>query len=576
MQSIKSLVIALFAVASMLTFARPDAFDRPVHTLSVGGLTSDQSLRKTAIEAKVSAAMKRIANESGSLAFTLAISGTSGNEFMNMSGGWADYDAGDKFALGKLPNLPLEPNVPVAAASFEKFVTVAAMRKCVDIGKCSYTENALKASGLAVWNNIVQPWHTQCLVSDLAKISATTCDIPYGYNTSYSEISKITGWKFPISFKQQISFEFSTNIPRERTQNISNLGFNLITLIIENKTGRDYYDWVRENVTRPAGVSDVEYNIASGKLELHQPGEMSYDSRDEFTDKPQTQKSQYDGVTEVRVSEAGLIENRRGDAGVTATMRTWLKLVNTYSFIGAYAPANINDKASSTVLSAEFFGMSGFMYRNAVRGYSFVLAFNRYAHTADGNLNTFTAWIKLREILDAEDISRYDWDLTKVSPGADQRVCRYELTDNGVSRFFPADPVGQTALDQLIAEGRVTGRNTGDCWNMWQPGAVGTTSLYRYFYPQSSTHFFGPYTDAKFIQNAFPNSFDYSATFHFETIALASKLPDASGNCSTGVPLYRGFRATVGKQNHIYTVNKSTAQNTADYVYEGAVFCVDL
>ena len=104
MQSIKSLVIALFAVASMLTFARPDAFDRPVHTLSVGGLTSDQSLRKTAIEAKVSAAMKRIANESGSLAFTLAISGTSGNEFMNMSGGWADYDAGDKFALGKLPN----------------------------------------------------------------------------------------------------------------------------------------------------------------------------------------------------------------------------------------------------------------------------------------------------------------------------------------------------------------------------------------------------------------------------------------------------------------------------------------
>ena len=95
MQSIKSLVIALFAVVSMLTFARPDTFDRPVHTLSVGGLTTDQSLRKTAIETKVSAAMKKIAQESGSLAFTLAIASTAGNEFMNMGGGWTDYDAGD-------------------------------------------------------------------------------------------------------------------------------------------------------------------------------------------------------------------------------------------------------------------------------------------------------------------------------------------------------------------------------------------------------------------------------------------------------------------------------------------------
>ena len=140
-----------------------------------------------------------------------------------------------------------------------------------------------------------------------------------------------------------------------------------------------------------------------------------------------------------------------------------------------------------------------------------------------------------------------------------------------------ADPAGQLVLDPLIVAGKINGRNTADCWYMWQPGALGTTSLYRYFYPTSITHFFGPYADAKLIQNAFPNSFDYSSTFHFETIALASKLPDASGNCSSGgVPLYRGFRATVGKQNHIYTVNKSTAQNTADYAYEGAVFCVAL
>ena len=220
--------------------------------------------------------------------------------------------------------------------------------------------------------------------------------------------------------------------------------------------------------------------------------------------------------------------------------------------------------------------MAAFMYRNAFKGYSFVLAFNRYAHTLDGNLNSTTAWLKIREILDAEDISLYDWDLTKISSVADQRVCRYELIDNGVSRFFPADPVGQTGLDQLIAAGRITGRNIGDCWNMWQPGAVGTTNLYRYFYPPTSTHFFGPYADAKSIQNAFPNSFNYSQTFHFETIALASKLPDASGNCVGGVPLYRAFRSTVGKQNHLYTVNKSTAQTTADYVYEGAVFCVAL
>jgi len=573
MQSIKSSVIVLFAVASMLTIARPDTFDRPIHTMSVGGLTTDQLARKTAIEAKVGAAMKKLAQEAGAPAFVVAIAGTAGNEFMNMGGGWADYDAGDKFKLGQLPSLQLEPNVPVAAASFEKFVTVAAMRICVDKGLCSYSENALKASGISVWNNVAQPWHSQCLVSDLAKISATTCDIPYGGGADYGDISKLTGWTLPISFKQKIMFEASTNTRRDPTQNISNLGFNLISLIIEKKTGRPYYDWVRENVTRPAGVLDDEFNVASGKIELRQPGEMSFDARDE-NDVVSIVTSDYDNVSRVRNREGGILENRRGDAGVTATMRAWLKLVNTYSFTGAYAPANVNDQDSSTVLGAEFFGMSGFMYRNAVRGYSFVIAFNRYARTQTGNIVSFSAWLKLREILDAEDISRYDWDLTKVSSNADQRVCRYELIDGAVSRFFMADPNAMTILDSFIAAGRINARNTNDCWKMWQPGAVGTSSLYRYFYPQASTHFFGPYTDAKLIQNAFPNSFGYAETFHFETIALASKLPDANGNCFGGVPLYRAFRSIVGKQNHLYTVNKSTAQNTADYAYEGAVLCV--
>jgi len=74
--------------------------------------------------------------------------------------------------------------------------------------------------------------------------------------------------------------------PGERTQ-YSNAGFVLLGKIIENVSGLDYYEYVREHIYRPLGMRDTDHfeldhlvpNLATGYTKMYPGGHESKDWR---------------------------------------------------------------------------------------------------------------------------------------------------------------------------------------------------------------------------------------------------------------------------------------------------------
>ena len=66
---------------------------------------------------------------------------------------------------------------------------------------------------------------------------------------------------------------------------------------------------------------------------------------------------------------------------------------------------------------------------------------------------------------------------------------------------------------------------------MWKGGTPGMVPVCRYFYPLTSTYFWGKYEDCKLVQMIFPNAENYIGTFYFEEMTLATKPVNAGGTC---------------------------------------------
>ncbi|MBR5054542.1 MAG: beta-lactamase family protein, partial [Bacteroidales bacterium] len=58
------------------------------------------------------------------------------------------------------------------------------------------------------------------------------------------------------------------------TQEYSNFGFLLLSMIIEKVTGVDYESWIQENILKPAGC--VDFHIAGNYYEDRYPNEVKY------------------------------------------------------------------------------------------------------------------------------------------------------------------------------------------------------------------------------------------------------------------------------------------------------------
>ena len=511
-----------------------------------------------------------------------------GRELSNCAVGYADYDSGERLAKG-LPVLPLQANAAGRGASLAKPITRAAVKKCVELGLCDYNENLMTASGVKTWNGAVQPWHSQCTVRHAVEPVTTGCNIPDGYKVPDIDISKVTGWSLPISFAQMLSYDASGNTAR--VQVTSNLAYAMLGAMIEKKTGRNYYDWVHENVLTKAGISRESLVESLGTLQLknaqgkvvdgREPSEMSYDSRFLQNDLPDYRISYYDGKAVARNSDSGLVENLQAAAGWTGTTDAWLRFASNYSDDGTYAPMK-NGAYAYITANGEFFGTSVIIERSSNPGfeYAFVLNFNRYSNVADGNVISTAALFRMRAILDSTDLSSFTYDLWDVGTAATETVrsYKYEKVDvkGEVFRYFAASPQAVTVLDSLIINNPDSGFvRTGESWKMWKVGTPGTVPVCRYFYPPASTHFWGKYEDCKLVQMIFPNQENYTDSFHFEEMTLAAKMVNTSGTCDAPtVPLYRGFRSVSGVQNHQYVTTSNGINTAKGYALEGIAFCV--
>jgi hypothetical protein len=554
----------------------------PYSCIDNGTLTSFQQSKKAELENKVVPAIKQLMKEGGEMAGLFAIS-YKGRELSNCAIGYADYDSAERLAKS-LPVLPLQANASARGASLAKPIARAAVKKCVEMGLCNYNENAMVASSVKPWGNTVQPWHSVCTIGHLVEPVTTGCNIPGGIGNTDPQVADLTGFSLPLSFANRLSYDTSTNTAR--VQPTSNLAYMLLGAIIEKKTGRNYYDWVHENVLAKTGISKESLVESLGTLQLknaagvvvdgREPGEMSYDSRSLSDDSVSSDKSYYDDKTIVRGTEVAKIENYAAAAGLTGTTDAWLRFTSNYSEDGTYAPMK-NGAYGLMTDNGEFFGTSSFMYRTPNGEYAFVLNFNRYSTVADGNIISTAAWLKLRAILDSTDLSSYTYDLWDIGTTATEVVRSYTYNKSGVFRYFAASPAAAAVLDNAIKSDPSVGfAPTTESWKMWKVGTPGTVPVCRYFYPPASTHFWGTYEDCKLVQMLFPNQENYIDSFHFEEMTLAAKPVNASGTCDAStVPLYRGFRSVNGAQNHQYVVSGPSNINSAvGYALEGIAFCV--
>ena len=580
----KIFVTLFLALISMSAIALPHNYDLPHNCIDSGALTNFQQSKKAELEGRVLPMVKQLMKEGGQMAGLFAIS-YKGRELSNCAVGYADYDPAYRLAKG-LPVLPLQANAAGRGASLAKPITRAAVKKCVEMGLCDYNENLMSAGGVKPWQNTVQPWHSQCTVRHAVEPVTTGCNIPGGIGNTDPQAADLTGFSLPLSFANRLSYDTSTNTAR--VQPTSNLAYMLLGAMIERKTGRNYYDGVYENVLAKAGISRESLVQSLGTLQLknqqglvtkgREPGEMSYDARNNSDDSVSQGLSYYDNKTIARNPDAFLPENFQAAAGWTGTTDAWLRFVSNYSDDGTYAPMK-NGAYGYGTSNGEFFGTSTIMARNSNPGfeYAFVFNFNRYSTVADGNVISTAALFKVRAILDSTDLSSYTYDLWDVGTAASEVVRSYTYSKAGVFRYFAASPAAIKTLDGLIASSSDSGfTRNGESWKMWKVGTPGTVPVCRYFYPPASTHFWGEYKDCKLVQMLFPNQENHIDTFHFEEMTLAAKLVNASGTCDAPtVPLYRGFRSVSGAQNHQYVVSGTSSINSAvGYALEGIAFCV--
>lgn len=576
----RTIATTLLLTLSGLAYALPHNYDLPHNCVDVATLSADQQSKKAALESRALPMMKQLMKEGGQMAGLFAIS-YKGRSLSNCAVGYADYDSAERLAKG-LPVLPLQANAAARGASLAKPITRAAVKKCVELGLCDYNENLMAASGVKPWKNIVQPWHSQCTVKHAVEPVTTGCNIPTGNERQDQDVAAITGYSLPLSFADRLSSDTSSNTAR--VQPTSNLAYMLLGAMIEKKTGRNYYDWVHENITDKAGILRESLVQSLGTLQLksaqgsvlkgREPGEMSYDGRAD-NDVPDNRVSGYDGKSIARNPDAGPIENLQAAAGWTGTTDAWLTFASNYSDDGTYAPMKTGAYGYQTY-NGELFGTSTIMHRTPNGDYAFVINFNRYSFVADRNVVSTAAWFRMRAILDSTDLSSYTYDLWDTGAAASEIVRSYKYEKGGALRYFAADPAAVTLLDGYIASVPDFGfTRTTESWKMWRLGTPGTVPVCRYFYPPASTHFWGKYADCKLVQMLFPNKENYIDTFHFESMMLAAKLPNASGACDAPtIPLYRGFRSVAGAQNHQYMTNTANLNALAGYATEGVAFCV--
>jgi CubicO group peptidase (beta-lactamase class C family) len=173
----------------------------------------------------------------------------------------------------------VEPKHLFRVASVSKLITAVAVMKLVEEGKLSLDDKIFGEQGLL--NDSVYMAYKDKRVEDITVRNLLNHSA--GWNRNYGdhmfmqhEIARQMKVELPVGLPVIIEFALNKRLhfrPGSRTS-YSNLGYAILGLIIEEKTGQAYVDYVTNEVFKPAGIYDIYMgrNLMEEKL----PHEVIY------------------------------------------------------------------------------------------------------------------------------------------------------------------------------------------------------------------------------------------------------------------------------------------------------------
>ncbi len=188
--------------------------------------------------------------------------------------GLADQFSGEEMTPGHI----------MRVASVSKLITAAGIMKLVEEGRLSLSSKVFAPGGpladTLYTNHITDKAYYDITVEDLLRHESglsirrgdpmfTTRDIMNIYHLDEAPDSKTLT---SLAVRRRLAFRPGNG------NEYSNFGYLLLSMVIESVTGKDYEEWMQENVLHPAGCYDM--HLAYNYFEQKYPNETRYHMQD--------------------------------------------------------------------------------------------------------------------------------------------------------------------------------------------------------------------------------------------------------------------------------------------------------
>lgn len=174
--------------------------------------------------------------------------------------GWADKEAGTE----------MQPNMTMRIASVSKLVTAIGVMMLVEDGKLRLEDKVFGPGGIlegesysaAIRDPLMKRITVEHLLRHQAGFSIRNGDPMF--RTGITSGEEAIEW----TLKRRLAFTPGTS------QMYSNVGYYLLSLVMEKVSGQDYGQWMKENVLNP--MQCLNFHIAGNYLEDRKENEVRY------------------------------------------------------------------------------------------------------------------------------------------------------------------------------------------------------------------------------------------------------------------------------------------------------------
>ena len=184
---------------------------------------------------------------------------SNGEMVVERSYGWAEVETGKH----------MQNDNTLRIASVSKLVTATGIMKLKDEGRLKLSDKVFGEDGILSEYN--------CCIKDKRYWKITVEDL-LRHEAGFSQRGgdPLFSGRCGASNEQLIRRELSRPLSfyPGTSMEYSNLGFLLLSVIIEKVSGEEYEQWITDNILKPAGISDMR--IAGNLPEDRHPGEVRY------------------------------------------------------------------------------------------------------------------------------------------------------------------------------------------------------------------------------------------------------------------------------------------------------------